>query len=239
MTWIKICGTTSLEDAQLAVEAGADALGFVFYEKSPRYIDPEAAREVVQQLPAQVEKVGVFFNMSQLEAFKLVESVGLTAMQFYLAMDQPANERTGSSVAYGKPIRFYLALPAAWILADEARIKGLSESFEQWGESIPPEARPTDLFNTFFLDAADRGEPGGTGKSFDWARAAHLVEIMRKRVRVVVAGGLNPSNVIEAIHTLKPFGVDVVSGVEARPGKKDPAKVRAFIEAVRAADNSR
>lgn len=239
MTWIKICGNTNLEDAQLAVDAGADAVGFVFYEKSPRNIDPETAREIVKQLPGTVEKVGVFFGQSELDAVNIVDAVGLTAVQHYLPFERPAEPQPCSAVAYSKPICFYVALPAAWILADEDRIKGLAGSFEHWRDSIPPEARehmPPDLFNTFFLDAGGLGQPGGTGKTFDWEKAAPLVETMQKRVRVVVAGGLNASNVGEAIHILKPYGVDVVSGVEAKPGKKDPKKVRAFVNAVREAD---
>jgi phosphoribosylanthranilate isomerase len=239
MTWIKICGTTNLEDAQLAVHAGAAAVGFVFYEKSPRNIDPESAREIVQQMPEQVETVGVFFDHSMIDAFKIVESVGLTAMQCYLPLDGPRKQEARSAVAYSKPIRFYVSLPAAWILAEEDRVKGMADSFEHWGESVPPEAREhmrTDSFNTFFLDAGGLGQPGGTGKTFDWEKAAPLVQSMQKKVRVVVAGGLNASNVGEAIRTLKPYGVDVVSGVEAKPGKKDPEKVRAFVRAVHQAD---
>jgi phosphoribosylanthranilate isomerase len=239
MTWIKICGTTNLEDAQLAVDAGADALGFVFYEKSPRNIDPVVARDIVNQLPETVEKVGVFFNRSMLDAVNIVEAVGLTAMQVYLPPDRSNEEGPLAAVAYSRPIRFYMALPAGWILAEEDRLKGLADSFEHWGDSVPPEGRehmPADLFNAFFLDASGVGQPGGTGKPFNWAKAVSLVRTMQKKVRVVVAGGLNPDNVKEAIRTLKPYGVDVVSGVEGRPGKKDPERLRAFVQAVREAD---
>jgi phosphoribosylanthranilate isomerase len=239
MTWIKICGTTNLEDAHLAVDAGADALGFVFYEKSPRNVGPETARQIVKQLPEHVEKVGVFFNRSMLDATNIVEAVGLTAMQLYLPPDRSNEEGPLAAIAYSKPIRFYMALPADWILAEEDRVKGMTDSFEHWGDSIPSEARehmPADLFNTFFLDAGGLGQPGGTGKPFDWVKAVSLVQTMQRKVRVVVAGGLNSSNVTEAIHTLQPYGVDVVSGVEARPGKKDPEKLRAFVQAVREAD---
>jgi phosphoribosylanthranilate isomerase len=239
MTWIKICGTTNLEDAQLAVDAGAHALGFVFYEKSPRNIDPVVARDIVNQLPETVEKVGVFFNRSMLDAVNIVEAVGLTAMQVYLPPDRSNEEGPLAAVAYSRPIRFYMTLPAGWILAEEDRLKGLADSFEHWGDSVLPEGRehmPADLFNTFFLDASAVGQPGGTGKPFNWAKAVSLVRTMQKKVRVVVAGGLNPDNVKEAIRTLKPYGVDVVSGVEGRPGKKDPERLRAFVQAVREAD---
>lgn len=241
MTWIKICGTTSLEDAQLAINAGADALGFVFYEKSPRYIDPQTARQIVQQLPENVEKVGVFFGQSHLDALNILEAVGLSAMQYYLRGELLSDAGSRTAVGYAKPIRFYMTLPAAWILDSAERTRGITQSFEHWGDSIPPEARehmPEDLFNTFFLDAGGLGQPGGAGKPFDWTKASPLVRIMQKKVRVVVAGGLNHSNVAEAIRTLKPYGVDVVSGVEATPGKKDPEKMRAFIQAVREADKT-
>ena len=239
MTWIKICGTTNLEDAQLAVDAGTDALGFVFYEKSPRNIDPVVAREIVNQLPETVEKVGVFFSQSQRDAIKILDQVGLTAMQYYLPGDRPTTPGSLATVASSRQFHFYLTLRAAWILASQDRISGIADSFEHWGDSVPPEARehmPVDWFNTFFLDAGGLGQPGGTGKPFDWAKAVPLVRTMQKKVRVVVAGGLNPGNVKEAIRTLKPYGVDVVSGVEARPGKKDPEKLRAFVQAVREAD---
>jgi phosphoribosylanthranilate isomerase len=239
MTWIKICGTTNLEDAQLAVNAGADAVGFVFYENSPRYVDPGTARQIVQQLPESVEKVGVFFGQSQLDAFNILETVGLSAMQCYLRGGFLSHDTSLAAIGYSKPIHFYMTLPAAWVLESQDRISGIADSFEHWGNSVPPQARehmPVDLFNTFFLDAGGLGQPGGTGKPFDWVKAVPLVQLMQKKVRVVVAGGLNPGNVKEAIRTLKPYGVDAVSGVEARPGKKDSEKLRAFVQAVREAD---
>jgi phosphoribosylanthranilate isomerase len=242
MTWIKICGTTNLEDAKLAVEAGADALGFVFYEKSPRNINPELAREIVEQLPEHVEKVGVFFGQSEFNAFDIVGRAGLTAIQHYLAGNESTSEGPLRTIASSreKPVRLYVTLPATWILADEARVEGLSHGFQHWDDGMPAETReqiPRDLF-TFFLDSGEAGQPGGTGKVFDWRKAVPLVQKMQKKVRVVVAGGLRPDNVGEAIAILQPFGVDVVSGVEVRPGKKDPQKVQAFVQAVRKADQS-
>jgi phosphoribosylanthranilate isomerase len=247
MTWIKICGITNLEDARTAVDAGADALGFVFWEKSPRRIDPKTARAIVAQLPEGVEKVGVFVDAPQESTtdsvMDILNAVHLTALQCHLPFDAASHQRQqkhcGSVGLCG--LKVYPALPAAWIVGDEQRLTGMIESFEHWGEEIPPEVReqmPGDAFGTFFLDAGSTEQPGGTGKTFDWGKAIPLVEAMRSKVKVVVAGGLNPTNVGEAIRILHPWGVDVASGVEARPGKKDPEKVRAFVKAVREADKS-
>jgi len=241
MTWIKICGTTNLEDAQLAINAGADALGFVFYENSPRNIDPNTARQIVRQLPEHVETVGVFFGQSHMDRFKIVEAVGLNAIQYYLSGERLTDEALRTAIGNETPIPFYVTLPAGWILEDEDRISGITETFAHWCDSVPSEAcnpMSGDSFNTFFLDAGGLGQPGGAGKPFDWTKASPLVRTMQKKVRIVVAGGLNSFNVTEAIHTLKPYGVDVVSGVEAKPGKKDPEKMRAFVQAVREADKT-
>lgn len=242
MTWVKICGTTNLEDAKLAVEAGADAVGFVFYEKSPRNIDPELARQIVEQLPDHVERVGVFFGQSQSCAFDIARQTGLTAVQHYLAGSEASSGVPQRAVADSRerPVRLYMTLPANWILSDDARMAGMADGFEHWHGGTPAGVRDQIASSplTFFLDSGGSGQPGGTGMVFDWRKALPLVQIMEKKVRVVVAGGLNPRNVGEAIAVLKPFGVDVVSGVEARPGKKDPEKVRAFIAAVRHADRS-
>jgi phosphoribosylanthranilate isomerase len=248
MTWIKICGITNLEDARTAVEAGADALGFVFWEKSPRWVDPETARQVVAELPERVEKVGVFVDTPQGDAIDVFNTVRLTAMQRHLdfgSLDAGQGSLWEGSKAYGiscywRRPKFYMSLSAASIVADERSLGGLINSFAQWGDGIPPEVRGpmADLFGTFFLDSGSFEQPGGTGRTFDWIKAAPLVDAMQPRVKAVIAGGLNPTNVAEAIRILHPWGVDVASGVEARPGKKDPEKVRAFVRAVRTADGN-
>ena len=219
MTWIKICGITNLEDAQIAVEAGADALGFVFYEKSLRKIDVETAREIVRELPRDIEKVGVFAGDSVGQWSDVAGSCDLTAVQVPLQGYAPARS-DGELVAVSpwKPRKVYLVLPAAWLF--EGRFSG--------GVQQPLDA--------IFLDSSTLEHPGGTGKAFDWARAAPLLQNMSKSVKVVVAGGLTPGNVAQAMRILKPWGVDVASGVEATPGKKDVEKVRAFIAAVRQED---
>ncbi len=213
MTWIKICGTTDLEDARVAVEAGADALGFVFYEKSRRKIDPEAAGEITAKLPASIEKVGVFVEEPVEKILLTVAQAGLTAAQLH--GDQYLESLQLKSA---RDLKVFLVVPA----------KNLSSTDWLKGKGLG--------VNAVFFDSGTPQLPGGTGKAFDWNSAAPAIEAISKDANVVVAGGLTPANVGEAIRILKPWGVDVASGVEARPGKKDPKKVRAFIEAVRQAD---
>lgn len=230
MTWIKICGITNLEDALMAVEAGADALGFVFYEKSPRNIDAEAVREIVSTLPERVEKVGVFVYQDSEGAVRIAEQAGLTGLQIHLHQHlSPQSGRNGELVAVSThhPRKLYLAMPASWFLTDGPMMANLATFVER---------RPERTFDTILLDSETPERPGGTGTTFDWQRAAPVFDQMSRSVEVVAAGGLTPDNVAEAIRVLKPWGVDVSSGVEARPGKKDPEKVRAFIAAVRNGD---
>ncbi len=219
MTWIKICGITNLEDALTAVEAGADALGFVFYEKSPRKADPEVVREVTARLPERIEKVGVFVDESVEGILNTVARAGLTAVQLHGgASGEP--ELIQRLTASG-PLRIFRVLRA-----DEIDSAFNSTESAQNG------------FSAFFVDSGTPELPGGTGTVFDWKAAASTVGAIRKKVKVVVAGGLNSTNVAEAIRILEPWGVDVSSGVEARPGKKSPEKIRAFISAVRRTDES-
>jgi phosphoribosylanthranilate isomerase len=223
MTWIKICGTTNLEDALLAIDAGADALGFVFYEKSPRYITPEAAREIIAKLPAEIQKVGVFAGAPMLQAIEIARLYGLTEIQFHIPSSGLSHEQFGSALKVGMAgmKRMFCVFSAGDLLGNKPDI---NVNFAAFANS------PMD---TVFLDSGTPQQPGGTGRTFDWEKSVPLVEKMKANVKVVVAGGLTPTNVTDAIRILKPWGVDVVSGVEASPGKKDPEKVRAFIRAVR------
>ena len=217
MTWIKICGITNLEDALTGVDAGADALGFVFYEKSPRKIDVEAAKEIVAQLPAKIDKVGVFVNQFEDSICALADKVGLSGVQFSGHNEDPhvadlvAKRRPDLKVLAG--ISMHHPSPQGWAM--------------MW--------RP-DVVHAFLLDSGNSSQHGGTGQTFDWRTQRHIVAIIANLGRIIVAGGLNPTNVTEAMGILKPWGVDVASGVEARPGKKDPEKVRAFVAAVRKTD---
>jgi phosphoribosylanthranilate isomerase len=241
MTWVKICGTTNLEDALTAVDAGADALGFVFYEKSPRNIDVETAREIVAKLPARVEKVGVFVGESADQWLRVVLRVGLTSVQRYPGSEpgvQPKNATATGGDGFPVSPKLYVALPVARFFEEEEKVKGLAVDFAKWKKSLRREfSLPEGRLPTIVLDSGDLRQPGGTGKTFDWNKAVPIAEGMRQGgVKLIVAGGLTPGNVADAIGVLKPWGVDVASGVEAMPGKKDREKVRAFVRAVRETD---
>ena len=218
MTWVKICGITNLEDAMVAVQAGADALGFVFYDKSPRKVDPETAREIVAQLPPHVEKMGLFVDESAEKIASVADEVGLTAVQLHTDKKlRPQKQVTDKKV--------FLSLPAHTVTFAEEE-KGLA-----WASLFTfPENLAAIL--------VDSAKVGGTGKAFDWYAIGPFIASVGRIYPIVVAGGLTPDNVAEAMRILKPWGVDVSSGVEARPGKKDPEKVRAFVKAVRDADRS-
>jgi phosphoribosylanthranilate isomerase len=237
MTWVKICGITNLEDALTAVEAGADALGFVFYEHSPRKVDNVTAREIVAQLPQQVERVGVFVDPSQDDLVRTVNEVGLTAMQCRLRRSAASSPEGNSGERFQGRVRRLVPLSVTSLLQDENRLKGLMADFARMADeqSRSGKRKTANSFDTFLLDSSTAQHPGGTGNAFDWERIAPLVEIMKKSAKVVVAGGLTPDNVAVAMRILHPWGVDVSSGVEATPGKKDPGKVRAFVQAVRVA----
>jgi phosphoribosylanthranilate isomerase len=239
MTWIKICGMTNLEDALVAVDAGADAVGFVFYEKSPRCVSMETAREIVAKLPASVEKIGVFVGVDA-NWIETLRHVGLTGTQAYFT--GKASDGTGKGAkAIGinllpTQFRSLMAFPTSLFQDPVAEISSMAVRFAESKKRSEMPIRE-GLFDTFLLDSGSDQQPGGTGKPFDWEKAGPIAKSMRRNgLKLVVAGGLNPGNVSEAIRVLEPWGVDVVSGVEAQPGKKDPAKVRAFVRAVREMD---
>ena len=222
MTWVKICGTTSVEDAALAVEAGADALGFVFWEGSPRRVTPQAAGRIVAALPEKVEKVGVFVDEDIERVWQVVEEAGLTAVQFH---------------GHETP-RLMKRFLERGRLDDEAR------TARTWVfKAIPVGGEPysalryvtgaEEVLKAVLLDSAGGRAPGGTGRAFDWQAAQGFALELGQRFRLVLAGGLKPENVGRALALLHPWGVDVVSGVERAPGRKDPAKVRAFVQAAK------
>jgi phosphoribosylanthranilate isomerase len=219
MTWVKICGMTNLEDALIAMEAGADAVGFVFYEKSPRNISVEAARRIVEKLPDSIEKIGVFVGSAIEYITGAAARVGLTGVQFYQAKGK-SSSANWIAIGQERRCKLIVAVPG------ERLIDG--------GVLISEEAKKS--IYAMLIDSGSSDRPGGTGASFDWEACRGMVQGLGSMVPVIVAGGLTPENVGEAMHVLKPWGVDVVSGVEARPGKKDPEKVRAFVKAVRDAD---
>jgi phosphoribosylanthranilate isomerase len=215
MTWIKICGNTNLDDALAAVSAGADALGFIF-APSPRRVSPKEAKRIVAELPREVEKIGVFVNQSTEIIRSTIETVGLTGVQLHGDEDADFIRDLHSQL---ESRAMYRAAPM---------------------NMLPQNGRAADLLayveagcDGLLLDSGDSARRGGTGRSFAWDEAAPLVQLLARKTRVIVAGGLTVANVAKAIETFRPFGVDVVSGVEREPGKKDEAKLRAFMEAAR------
>ena len=217
MTWVKICGMTNLEDALIAVEAGADAVGFVFYEKRPRCVSVASAKRIVEKLPQQTEKVGVFVNEEEETICSVADEVGITAAQMHGDNEDP---HVAELIVKRRPELKVLAA----ISMRHPNPRG-------WAMMWDP-----DSVNAFLVDSGTGVNPGGTGEMFDWFGAVPVLSDIKRLGRVVAAGGLTPQNVGEAIRVLQPWGVDVASGVEAHPGKKDPEKVRAFVRAVREFD---
>ncbi|MGH7232196.1 MAG: phosphoribosylanthranilate isomerase [Nitrospiraceae bacterium] len=207
---IKICGITNPDDALAAVEAGADALGFVLYKSSPRYVTADVVRAIVRLLPPFVLPVGVFVNEDLKVVRDVMDSCGLALAQLHGDETAAYCEQLGRPVL--KAIRFrnvssFLAL---------AEYKGRAQ------------------VRGFVIDSFSENAYGGTGQVADWMLAAEAARI----APVLLAGGLTPDNVGEAIAYVRPYGVDVSSGVELAPGKKDPEKVKAFIQAVKLASPS-
>jgi phosphoribosylanthranilate isomerase len=214
--WVKICGTTNLEDAQLAVEAGADALGFVF-AKSPRQVTAERAGEIISGLGKDVEKIGVFVDADFDEIVSTVRTAGLTGVQIHGDIDGGLAARLRERFAAGLKILQVLHFGAGEDALD-GRLNAL---------------RRSGAVDGVLVDSRTAQAQGGTGVSYDWQAARRSFLEAAAQLRMVVAGGLTPENVREAIATLRPWGVDVVSGVEAAPGRKDPEKVRAFVKHAR------
>ena len=238
MTWVKICGMTNLEDALVAVDAGADAVGFVFYEKSPRCVTVETVRQICEKLPESVEKIGVFVE-PEMNPITVLLQTGLTGTQSYVSGEGVAGSAANSK-ATGRaalPLRFrsLMAFSVSAFSGDMNQVERMITGFAKLRKKLPRGVSiPDGFLDTFLFDSGNLRQPGGTGRTFDWKKAQALAEGMQKDgLKLVVAGGLTPQNVGEAIEILRPWGVDVVSGVEATPGKKDPEKVRAFVRAVR------
>lgn len=221
MTWIKICGTTNLEDALVAVEAGAAAVGFVFDAKSPRKISVNKAHDIVEKLPEIVEKVGVFVNHDCEHIREAVLGAGLTVVQLH-------GKRSMNSV-------WRDTRPAVECLGVAKLIPMIPGDALKDGGILISERVREEIF-AVLIDKQVNGASGGTGTAFDWEATRGMVQALSLQVPVIVAGGLSHLNVTEAMKKFQPFGVDVASGVEARPGRKDPQKVRAFVKAVREFD---
>lgn len=218
-TWIKICGTTNLVDALASIEAGANALGFVFAESS-RHIEPEAAAEIIEELPEEVEKVGVFVNESPELVLQVAKQAGLTGVQ--LQGDESADYIRTLAALTHQPLKIIKTLHAG------------SGHFA----ALATHSASLELLDAVLLDSGSRTQRGGTGKTFDWQAASEVVLKLQQEIPVIIAGGLKPENVSQAVCLFRPQGVDVVSGVEREPGHKDHERLRRFVQAVREADHA-
>lgn len=212
--WVKICANTSLEDAQMAVDAGADAVGFVFAE-SARRVTAEQVAEIVPRLPVTIEKIGVFVDTGLDELPAAIETCGLTGVQLHTASDPTIAARLRERYA-----------------RDRLKILKVIH-FKQGLEAELRAAESDGAIDGVLVDSRTATMLGGTGIRFNWKAARG--SFAGSRLQLIAAGGLNPENVAEAIATLQPWGVDVASGVEERAGKKDAAKVSAFVANARIA----
>jgi phosphoribosylanthranilate isomerase len=203
-TRIKICGLTRLEDAALAVDLGADAIGFVLWPNSPRAVTVDRAASIAAALPSFVTRVGVFVNATPGEVGRAVQAIGLDVAQLH--GDEPIEPYVGRARRLMKVVS----------LGDDTSV-------------VAARALPAEV--TLLVDAADRERRGGTGLRADWTRAA----ILARARPVVLAGGLSADNVLDALRVVRPWAIDVSSGVEAAPGVKSPEKLRALFRAVQGA----
>jgi phosphoribosylanthranilate isomerase len=199
---VKVCGMTNLKDAMVAVEEGADAVGFIFYKKSPRSVTMKTVREIILELPPFVDTVGVFVDETAEQINKIADSCNLDIIQLH----------GDESPTFCKRIRRRVI--KAFRVKDMQSVKKLS-SFQVSG---------------FLLDTFSKDLHGGTGKVFDW----NLALPAKKFGPVIMAGGLTPNNVQQAIRQVRPYGVDVCSGVESAPGIKDHKKIKAFLKNAKA-----
>jgi len=218
--WIKICGNTSLADAQHAANVGASALGFIF-APSPRRVTIEQVRAITPHLPRNVDRYGVFVNGTFDEIVATVEAAGLTGVQLHVNTDSdlPSRLRTRFTIQnHATPLGIIAVLP-------------FSANLQQ---HLADTATDTAI-DALLIDSRTALAYGGTGTRYDWQAAQPPFRAIAPQRRLVAAGGLAPENIAEAIQILQPWGVDVVSGVEAAPGRKDPARVAAFIRNARQA----
>ena len=203
MVKIKICGITNIEDALTAVDLGADALGFNFYKKSPRYIEPQKAAEIIAQLPPFVVPVAIFVNEREERIRETLTAACINGVQFHGDETPEFCQRFDNHVI------------KAYQVKDKQSLKLMSHF----------------RVSAYLLDSYKEGLRGGTGETFDW----HLAVVAKTFGRIILAGGLNPDNVAEAVKLVQPYGVDVAGGVEREKGVKDHAKLRKFITEARRA----
>jgi len=233
--WVKICGNTSLADARMAVEAGADAVGFVF-APSPRQVTTAEVAAITPHLPATIEKIGVFVDAALEEIAATARACGLTGVQLHF--DAPPALPAQLRVRFGPALRIVRTVHFDLLQTGDVKVRGISpyrSDAEPAGASAPEACFSDPKIDAFLIDSRTGTATGGTGIAFDWDLAATILFEIANARKCIAAGGLTPENVAEAVATLRPWGVDVVSGVESAPGRKDSAKVRAFIANARAA----
>ncbi len=201
MVRLKICGITKWEDAKLCADLGANAIGLNFYEGSPRCVTPFAAAEILRRLPPFIAPVGIFVNWTPAPIVALCKALRLSAAQLH----GDETPQVVDAVARRLPVIKALRLGQG---------------------TVAPEFSSFRSASAFLLDSAASGQYGGSGTTGNW----HLARTVAQSQRIILAGGLTPENVAEAIRIVRPYAVDVASGVEARPGKKDPIKLRTFFE---------
>lgn len=203
MVKVKICGITSWTDARLSVDAGADALGFNFYKSSPRYIAPDDARRIVGRLPRRVQAVGIFVNAPPAAVLRIARNVDVEILQLH-GEESPGAVR---ALAEFYPVIKAFRVRRGFRLARLGRYRAAA---------------------AFLLDGFEPNRRGGTGKTFDW----RIVRQAKRYGPIILAGGLAPTNVAQAIRQAAPFAIDVCGGVESKPGKKDPARLQELMREV-------
>jgi phosphoribosylanthranilate isomerase len=223
MIRVKVCGITNLADAYACVDAGADALGFIFVENTPRFVTPEQVAPIVRRLPPFVTSVGVFWDHPSGHVKAVAEACGLRALQFH------GDEKPEDLDGFDLPVIKTIKLPPASTIDGLPEFRA-RESFQAFGFQ--------KVARAVLLDSAARWSEGQGREPIEWRTAARIVQMLGVRPalpQVILSAGLTPETVARAIAVVKPYAVDVNSGVEAAPGRKDPEKVRRFIAAARSA----
>lgn len=218
--WVKICANTNLDDCIAALDAGADALGFVFAE-SRRRVQAAEVKQIVARLPKTGERIGVFVNMPAAEVMKIVRECSLTGVQLQ-GEETPHYIKDMVRIAEGQPLKIIKSFSA------DSPYEISTEASAVMDENV----------DAFLIDSGNAAGRGGTGQVFDWLRASDFVIKLKQRANVIIAGGLNHENVGSAVRLFRPYGVDVATGVEREAGKKDPEKLKAFITAAHAAESA-
>ena len=234
--WVKICGNTNLEDASRAAELGADAVGFVF-APSKRKVTAAQVAAITPHLPSGVERVGVFYSRNAEEIAQIAAEAGLTTVQLHGGLDvrllQRLAEKFAGSVSIIQTLHWTIGERPLHESADMTPHQ--SNSVSQLSREIEQLAA-LKIVDRVLIDSKVGAAGGGTGVAYDWSAAHEVFASAPRSIRIIVAGGLNPTSIAQAIEQLEPWGVDVCSGVEASPGRKDPSLVARFIENARGAE---